>query len=115
MVAARSHYGDPATWPQLGYKPMQPGTSWPAAAPVVPTPTGIEDVADSYDVMTSRDSYRTPISSEDAVAELKRVAGRQLDPAVVSVFTALLHAKGLRFRHGDDADFDAELAGASPR
>jgi choline dehydrogenase-like flavoprotein len=51
MVAARSHYGDPAAWPQLGYAPMQPGTSWPSTAPVVATPTDIEAVADSYDVI----------------------------------------------------------------
>jgi len=29
-VAARAYYGDPASWPRLGYRPMQPGTSWRA-------------------------------------------------------------------------------------
>ncbi|MDQ6742183.1 MAG: GMC family oxidoreductase [Candidatus Dormibacteraeota bacterium] len=51
MVAARRHYADPAVWSRLGYAPMQPGTSWPATAPVVPAPTPIEDVVDSYDVI----------------------------------------------------------------
>src|SRR4029079_7584048 len=33
-----------------------------------------------YDVMPSRDSYRRPVSSEAALAELTRVSGTQLDP-----------------------------------
>ena len=59
--------------------------------------------------MTARDSYRKPVSSEEAIAELRRVAGSQLDPDVVEVFVALLTAGDLSFRHGDDADFEAEL------
>ena len=66
-------------------------------------------VADTYDVITARDSYRKPISSADAIEELRRVAGRQLDPDVVEVFIALLTAGDLSFAHGDDADFEAEL------
>jgi HD-GYP domain-containing protein (c-di-GMP phosphodiesterase class II) len=66
-------------------------------------------VADTYDVMTSRDSYRKPLSSEAAIAELRRVAGTQLDASVVQIFIGLLSEKNLHFRHGEDADFDAEL------
>ena len=43
-------------------------------------------VADTYDVITARDSYRKPISAQEAIAELRRVAGSQLDPHVVEVF-----------------------------
>ena len=39
-------------------------------------------VADTYDVMTARDSYRTPISSFEAIQELRRVSGTQLDARV---------------------------------
>jgi HD-GYP domain-containing protein (c-di-GMP phosphodiesterase class II) len=38
--------------------------------------------------MTSRDSYRRPVSSEAALAELRRVAGTQLDPQVVEASSA---------------------------
>ena len=31
LVAARTFYGDSASWPELGYRPMRPGTSWPPA------------------------------------------------------------------------------------
>ena len=30
--------------------------------------------------MTSRDSYRRPVSPEAALAEIRRVSGTQLDP-----------------------------------
>ncbi len=46
----------------------------------IPLGSRIISVADTYDVMTSRDSYRRPVSSEAALAELRRVAGTQLDP-----------------------------------
>jgi len=60
-------------------------------------------------VLTARDSYRQPVTSEAAVAELHRVAGSQLDPAVVDAFVDLLSAKDISFRHADDAEFEAEL------
>ena len=49
----------------------------------IPLGSRIIAAADTYDVMTSRDSYRRPVSSEAALAELRRVAGSQLDPVVV--------------------------------
>ena len=76
----------------------------------IPLGSRIISVADTYDVLTARDSYRKPVSSAQAIEELRRVAGTQLDPAVVSVFVDLLGTKDLRYRHGDDVDFETELA-----
>ncbi|MDI6601201.1 MAG: diguanylate cyclase [Thermoanaerobacteraceae bacterium] len=45
-------------------------------------------VADAYDAMTSDRPYRKAMSSEEAVAELKRNAGIQFDPEVVRIFLA---------------------------
>jgi HD-GYP domain-containing protein (c-di-GMP phosphodiesterase class II) len=67
-------------------------------------------VADAYDVMTARDSYREPVSSYEAIVELRRVSGSQLDARFVEAFIEVLADKDLRYRHGEDADFDAELA-----
>jgi putative nucleotidyltransferase with HDIG domain len=75
----------------------------------IPALSRIISVADTYDVMTARDSYRTPISSFEAIQELKRVAGSQLDAEYVELFVRILAGKDVRFRHGEDADFDAEL------
>jgi putative nucleotidyltransferase with HDIG domain len=66
-------------------------------------------VADAYDVMTARDSYRSTVASEEALSELRRQAGGQFDPWLVEAFSRLLEEKDVAFRHGDDADFEAEL------
>jgi HD-GYP domain-containing protein (c-di-GMP phosphodiesterase class II) len=60
--------------------------------------------------MTARDSYRSPVSSYEATQELRRVAGRQLDARFVEVFIELLEGKDVSFRHGEEADFEKELA-----
>jgi putative nucleotidyltransferase with HDIG domain len=75
----------------------------------VPLLSRMISVSDLYDVMTARDSYRVPISSAEAVAELRRVAGTQLDADLVEVFVRALEGGELGYRHGEDADFDAEL------
>ncbi|HEY2637818.1 MAG TPA: HD domain-containing phosphohydrolase, partial [Solirubrobacteraceae bacterium] len=66
-------------------------------------------VADAYDVMTARDSYRATMTSGEACAELRRCAGTQFDPAIVETFITLLERRDLAFRHADDADFEREL------
>jgi putative nucleotidyltransferase with HDIG domain len=80
----------------------------------IPLGARIISVADTYDVMTARDSYRTPMTQEEAIAELRLVAGSQLDPAVVDVFVDLLKRTDLRYLHTEDAAFDAELAPSVP-
>jgi putative nucleotidyltransferase with HDIG domain len=76
----------------------------------IPELARIISVADTYDVMTARDSYRTPMSSYDAIAELRRVAGKQLDARFVEVFIELLEGNDVSFQHGEASDFEKELA-----
>jgi putative nucleotidyltransferase with HDIG domain len=76
----------------------------------IPELARIISVADTYDVMTARDSYRTPTSSYEAIQELRRVAGKQLDARFVEVFIELLEGKDVSFRHGEEADFERELS-----
>jgi putative nucleotidyltransferase with HDIG domain len=76
----------------------------------IPELARIISVADTYDVMTARDSYRTPMSSYDAIIELRRVAGKQLDARFVEIFIELLEGKDVSFQHGEAADFEKELA-----
>jgi putative nucleotidyltransferase with HDIG domain len=75
----------------------------------IPLAARIISVADTYDVMTSRDSYRQPVSSREAIEELRRVSNAQLDAGVVDVFVGLLEKRSVTFRHADDADFEREL------
>ena len=76
----------------------------------IPLGSRIISVADTYDVMTSRDSYRRPVSTEAAIVELRRVAGSQLDSKVVEAFVEIIEAGRVAFRHADEADFERELA-----
>ena len=75
----------------------------------IPLAARIIAVADTYDVMTARDSYRRPVSSREAIEELRRVSGAQLDGRVVETFIGLLEKRSVTFRHADDADFEREL------
>jgi putative nucleotidyltransferase with HDIG domain len=76
----------------------------------IPPLARIISVADTYDVMTARDTYRDPVASQEAVIELRRVSGTQLDENFVEAFIEVLDGKDLAYRHGEDADFEAELA-----
>jgi putative nucleotidyltransferase with HDIG domain len=75
----------------------------------IPLLSRMISIADTYDVMTARDSYRKPVPRSEAIAELRRVAGAQLDAHLVGLFVGMVERGDVVFRHGDDADFDAEL------
>jgi putative nucleotidyltransferase with HDIG domain len=87
----------------LGYPRGLTGDEIPELARIIA-------VADAYDAMTARDSYRDPRSSFEAIAEMRRVSGTQLDPRFVELFVEMLADKTLAYRHGEDADFEQELA-----
>jgi putative nucleotidyltransferase with HDIG domain len=52
----------------------------------IPLPGRIIAVADAFDAMTSDRPYRRALTVRRAMAELRRHAGRQFDPAVVNAF-----------------------------
>jgi len=52
----------------------------------IPIESRILAIADAYEAMTSERSYRSALSDEIAVAELRAGAGTQFDAAVVAVF-----------------------------
>ena len=68
-----------------GYPTGLEGKGIPLAARVIA-------VADTYDAMTSSRSYRPAMSHDDAIAEIARVSGRQLDPEVVNAFQSWCQA-----------------------
>ena len=82
----------------------------------IPLGSRILAAADTYDVMTARDSYRDPVSSEEASPSFAGSSGTQLDPLVVDVFIELIerpwrrvppHRRG-RLREG--AAFDRRVS-----
>ncbi|HEY2632733.1 MAG TPA: HD domain-containing phosphohydrolase [Solirubrobacteraceae bacterium] len=89
------------------------GSGYPAGliGNEIPLASRILSVCNVYDTLTARDTYRSPMTPQDAIAELRRVSGRQLDSEIVDTFIAMLEREGpVTFAHGDDADFEAELA-----
>jgi putative nucleotidyltransferase with HDIG domain len=86
-----------------GYPNMLFGEEIPEIAKIIA-------VAEVYDTLTANDTYRTRMSSFEALRELRRVAGTQLDGRYVEVLAGLFTGEGLEYRHADAADFDTELA-----
>jgi len=75
----------------------------------IPEIAKIIAVAEVYDTLTAADTYRTRMSSFEALRELRRVAGSQLDAGYVEVLAGLLSGEGVEYRHADAANFDSEL------
>ena len=85
-----------------GYPRHLPGEDIPVLARIL-------SIADCFDVMTARDSYRKPRSTAAAILELRRVAGSQLDARLVEIFAGVIEGAGVDFRHADDEDLEVEL------
>jgi putative nucleotidyltransferase with HDIG domain len=96
----------------LAHHERMDGSGYPRglAGEEIPQLARIIAVADTYDAMTSRDSYREPVSSQEAIFELRRVSGTQLDGRFVEVFVEVLKDKDIAYRQGRDVDFETELA-----
>lgn len=60
------------------------------AGEAIPFGSRVIAVADTYDAMTTERPYRRALSHEEALAELRRGAGTQFDPAVVAAFERAL-------------------------
>jgi putative nucleotidyltransferase with HDIG domain len=84
-----------------GYPAQLIGTEIPLASRIVA-------ICSTYDTMTKRDTYGPPMPAEEAVAELRKVAGSQLDGELVEAFVSTLERRGLTF--GQEADYKTELA-----
>ena len=80
----------------------------------IPVLARVLAVADCFDVMTARDSYRAPMSIADAIGELRRVAGTQLDARFVEIFVGVVEGSGVDFHHANDEDLEAELRRRAP-
>ncbi len=87
------------------------GRGYPKGLPSdeIPEIAKIISVAEVYDTLTASDTYRTRMSSFEALTELRRVAGTQVDERYVERLAELLTGEGVEYRHADMADFDAEL------
>jgi diguanylate cyclase (GGDEF)-like protein len=73
------------------------GSGYPDALAGVDIPLGsrIIAVCDAFDAMISDRPYAPPKSIDEAIAELRRCAGTQFEPAVVAVFERVMAARAI--------------------
>ena len=57
----------------------------------IPLAARITAVADTFDAMTSKRSYRDPIPLTDVVEEFKKCSGTQFDPNIVNTFLDIIN------------------------
>jgi HD-GYP domain-containing protein (c-di-GMP phosphodiesterase class II) len=72
-------------WDGNGYPDRLAGEDIPLVARIV-------CVCDAFSAMTTDRSYRKALSSDEALAELRRCAGSQFDPSVVDALIAVASA-----------------------
>lgn len=56
----------------------------------IPIRARIVSIADAYDAMVSRRTYKEPMTHEQAILEIKRCSGTQFDPNLVNIFVDLI-------------------------
>jgi len=76
----------------------------------IPIEARVTAIADTYDAMTSDRPYRSAMSHEAAMAEIKSAAGTQLDPHLVEKFVSMVEEYGYdRKSLVEDYDDQGEL------
>jgi diguanylate cyclase (GGDEF)-like protein/PAS domain S-box-containing protein len=71
------------SWDGCGYPQGLAGESIPIISRIV-------NIADAYDVMMSKRSYKEPMSKDNAMEELKKCAGSQFDPELINKFISII-------------------------
>ena len=91
----------------LAHQEYFDGTGYPRGLKGEQIPLGarIFAVADALDAMISDRPYRKAVSMEHAREEIKRCAGTQFDPAVVSVFLQIPDEHWLELRENLSSPF----------
>jgi HD-GYP domain-containing protein (c-di-GMP phosphodiesterase class II) len=87
------------------------GTGYPAGliGREIPLIARIIAVCETYDTLTARDSYRTPVTPVEAFNELRRVAGRQLDADLVDRLIVMVQRDPAAFAVDVVTGSEAEL------
>jgi diguanylate cyclase (GGDEF)-like protein len=99
-----------------GHHERWDGTGYPdgLAGDAIPAGAMLLCVADCWDVMTSQRSYSDAMNASEAIAECRRAAGTQFDPAIVEILSRPGFERVLRLFANEQATRDrneARLAG----
>jgi HD-GYP domain-containing protein (c-di-GMP phosphodiesterase class II) len=104
--------------PQVGYEMLKPISIWKKAAEIIlnhherydgkgypsgkkngeiPLESRILSVAEVFDVLTSKQSYKSPIDQVNAIKEIEAHSGTQFDPEVVNAFKTSVRESDMLF------------------
>ncbi len=113
LVGALDGYG-PAADAILYHHERVDGRGYPAGliGNEIPLASRILAICCTYDTMTARDSYRSPMTPEEAMIELRNGAAHgQLDSELVESFIAMLMREDpmTTMEKAQDPDFETEL------
>ena len=113
LVGALDGYG-PAADAILYHHERMDGRGYPARliGKEIPLASRILAICCTYDTMTARESYRSPMTPQEAMIELRNgTAHGQFDPELVESFIAVLMREDPVTSMGkaQDADFETEL------
>jgi putative nucleotidyltransferase with HDIG domain len=109
LVGALDGYGSAAD-AILYHHERVDGGGYPAGliGKEIPLDSRILAICCTYHTMTARDSYRSPMSTDEAMTELRHAATNgQLDAELVESFIVLLEREDPMFGH--DANFETDL------
>jgi putative nucleotidyltransferase with HDIG domain len=84
-----------------GYPDKLRGTEIPEASAIIA-------LADSYNAMTQKRSYRDALPPERAMAELRRGAGSQFQPRLVDLFVNILEKRDEQYRLATGSRFSLD-------
>jgi putative nucleotidyltransferase with HDIG domain len=90
MLSPLAHESPAVLWIVRSHHERLDGHGFPDGlrGETIPIEARIVAVADTFDAITTRRPYRESRTPEEAVLELRRVAGTQLDPEAVEAFVA---------------------------
>jgi len=113
LVGALDGYG-PAADAILYHHERMDGRGYPAGliGKEIPLPSRILAIGCTYDTMTGRDSYRSAMTPEEAMTELRTgAANGQFDPELVESFVTMLERADpvATLQDAQNADFETDL------
>jgi HD-GYP domain-containing protein (c-di-GMP phosphodiesterase class II) len=109
LVGALDGYGEVANAILYHHERID-GTGYPAGliGSEIPLASRILAICSTYDTMTARETFNSPMTPQEATAELRHAAENgQFDTELVETFIALLEREGSAF--AEDLDFEVEL------
>jgi two-component system cell cycle response regulator len=79
----------------------------------IPLGSRVIFVSDAFDAMTTDRPYRQAVSVSEALAELRRCAGTQFDPALVEAFCELVEEEELAAPDASGASYASSFSSSS--